>query len=370
MCGFFIALLCGLPSLELEGMAQGQVPSSPADQARVRQQQVKSVDLRFKQTEIIAPGGISTSFAEFSKKGIPVPANETTLTSTNRVAIQDSCFRYEDHHPIWQLPGGQLLKRETVALFTGVMPKKYYPNGDNGNGTGQGILERAGKQRRTDEAILVPIMLTFRGIDPTFSPYSYNAMKPTQVRLPIEGVDCERFDLALTPKLMVEFWLDKRGLPFRISQRQVGKLTEQLDIQYEPNEVCNAVPKAWTRKKFSAEGSVLRQVSVEVNEIVVNTQLPASEFDILFPAGWHVYDQRTGKSYRAQPNGILRELSPNGDETGVTMLQPGVSHYSQYRVYWIGAAVLVALLVSYFALRKLTRLRERSVGSSPNTGSS
>src|SRR4051812_41729770 len=101
--------VCLLAALAAGGV--GPLPTrdeGPVAAARARQERVKTLVVRFRQTDVIPRGGWSLRNPGTYKKRGPVPAEEQVITAVNRLVIDGSKGRYEHNHSPWRLVGSSL----------------------------------------------------------------------------------------------------------------------------------------------------------------------------------------------------------------------------------------------------------------------
>jgi hypothetical protein len=135
-----------------------------------------------------------------------------------------------------------------------------------------------------------------------------------------------------------------------------GALRSNADIRYQRTTDFGWVPSGWDFTSNPGSSPTLR--ASEVNEYSLNTPLPRDLFDIQFPLGTHVADERSRqqiKSYLIKPSGEVRPILP--EDVGATHQQllesePGEALVPRPRssyAPWVFAALgVVALLLAYW----------------------
>ena len=306
--------------------------------AQARQASVRTADIEFRLTEVIPRGAISEKALgkRQSKNGAPFPAEETTIQSVNRLVIDGLRGRYEDNHPLLDYYPKRLVNKRSVSVTNGAMAKVFYPDGMGRDTTPFGSILNDARTRFIKSSVLAPITMTFRGLDRAMAPHSLANFTPSGTTLTIHGSPCEEFALQLPRRLVVRYWLDAtRGYVVRrVRTQQQGRLLEQQDIEYRRHERWGWVPASWVATKYLPSGAVAQTLSVEVLSLRLNEPQPAERFEIQFPAGLRVEDQRTFRIYRVQPDGSLREDFPAGEEAPAVVDQ---------WVVWSLASVVVVL---------------------------
>ena len=207
---------------------------------------------------------------------------------------------------------------------------------------------------------LTPLTMAFRGHSRHMTPYMIEELRPTGVELPIRGRPCREYTLEPSPGHVLSFWLDtaRDFNVVRLRNQENGKLREQLDVEYKEHPACGWVPQSWTRNAFAPSGEVRRSTRVDVMELHVNEPQEADLFEIRFPAGVMVGDQRDSKDYVIQPDGSMREISPSGELLPTTKDQPGTPWYQRHRWLLLSVAASAVLLLATILVWRIRQRRQ------------
>jgi hypothetical protein len=175
---------------------------------RKRQECVKTLLMEYRQSEEIAVGGISEGgLPPFDPKK-PVPSEETTLESTNRLVMDGEKLRCETEHPLWSVPDGKFYRKKRVSVFDGSIAKTFQPNGIGSDDTPTGVLPGEPRLNDVKSSVLLPVTLTIRGLNPAISPYPMGDIKLSGGKLPIDGTPCQEYVLEFSSDLTLSFWFD------------------------------------------------------------------------------------------------------------------------------------------------------------------
>jgi hypothetical protein len=352
--------MVALLSTAASGM--GQDPLVAAVQKR--QELVRSVDIKFHIKEFEAKGSRSAdaAVAPGGKAGLVIPAQDTTMESDNRLVLDGSKGRFENNHPMWHLPSGELTQKQTLSASNGELGKVFYPGGIGIGTEVQGILCRDARVMEIGIVYLTPILMHFRGADPATTPYHTSVIKNTGQKLPMAGGVWVEYQHPLSKDAVVELWYDPAtGYDLRrIRKLRRGVPYEQYEIQYQRIPGIDSAPMSWVRTEYDA-GKVRKVTTVTVTEIRINPPLEAGEFEITFPPGTKVYDQKTQKEYRVQDTGDMRELDPSGKEIGASVSQPGTPWWSRNKWLMVGIGAALAVLCAVVILRR----RSKPHGTAP-----
>jgi len=112
---------------------------------------------------------------------------------------------------------------------------------------------------------------------------------------------------------------------------------------------------SWVRTEYDG-GKVRKTATVTVTDLRINPSLAPGDFEITFPPGTHVHDQRNRKEYRVQPSGGLRELDVYGKETGGDIPQPGTSWVSRNK--WLVVGLVFTVTCAVLLLWRRARLQK------------
>ncbi len=101
-----------------------------------------------------------------------------------------------------------------------------------------------------------------------------------------------------------QLWLDP-SRDFVITRfLSLGKLWhQQIDVEYQRNQVCGWVPARWTFTQTDSKGTTTAYWESVVNEVEIGIPIEPSRFEIVFPPGTKVYG--FGKTYVVPQSGLL-----------------------------------------------------------------
>jgi hypothetical protein len=340
-----LARSCGILALAIFTASAPCQPNndnaSAVAAARTRQERVQSVDVTITRTEVVAKGTISKTMVGPIKAAGAVPASDTTLRSQGRLVVDGNRVRVENNHPYWHV-NGTLYQKQTISVTNGSLAKKFFPLGISSEDNPKGILEKTARQEDGKRPSLMPLTMTFRGLDLAVAPWSFAQMKPSGVVLRIEKADCQEYTISLGA-LVYSFWLDPNQdyVIRRVRNLSKGHVTEQVDIHYKTNAVCGWAPDSWTTTEYANDGRLLSTSKVDVVDLHLNEAPRPEEFDFAFPEGTDVYDQKNDKEYKVQSDGSMRELSRSGEEIGSTIDQPGYPWYRRNQWLLLALGILV-----------------------------
>ena len=214
--------------------------------------------------------------------------------------------------------------------------------------------------------VLTPITMAFRGDDPAISPYILSEIQSTGQTSFLGRLPCQEYAIDHPSGGRITFLLDpeKDYVVRRVrNQNDKGHITDQTDVEYRPHEVAGWVPSAWVFNKYSAAGNTLKTTRVEVVELRVNEPQPPELFDIQFPPGTEVHDNKNNKLYIVKSDGSMRELSTRGEELPGSVFQSGTPWYRRHQ--WLLVSLALALAVVAVGLVWVKRKKRNAQGAGP-----
>jgi hypothetical protein len=329
--------------------------------AHRRTEAIKTARIEFRLTETWMPGCVSQNWIWPTPSPKKIPEVETTESSDNVLVFDGVKVRYEDNHPRWRIPEGVLLQSISVNVTNGEIGKAYYPNGVGRTGKPQGfICDRAEADLIKSDQLLA-LTINLRGLDPSISPYLLMEAKRTGVRQSIDGDPCEECTIVLNKDkgLVASLWIDPERdfVVRRIRTLRQGRVIRQVNVQFQKDNHVGWLPAEWVRTQFDSSGRVLQTSTGVVTGIRINESVPNQAFEVLFPEGCLVHDRRSGKDYRVLPNGMLKQVSPFGEDLDSVIPQPGMPWYTRNKWLLVGAGVSLVALVMWLVL---TRMRHRA----------
>jgi hypothetical protein len=338
----------------LNDAVQGQAVEKAdlVEQAMARQKQVKSLDVKLKQKEVLVPGALDPGNKEFH----PIAHDWTVLTSAGRLIIRGSEFRHEYATPPAQADG-TFFQRDVIVASDGKADWLHYGKAPDDDGGGIGVIRPAGKYAEPTMTEAWPLLMTFRGAEARLAAYDLGRLKPTDLTSPISGVTCRRYDLPNRGASLEALWIDDGGLIWRAQREDKGKVSQHTDVLYERRYGLDSFPVAWKTVRYSPAGDVQREKTVEVVEATINGPVADSAFDVHFPPGCVVEDSTSGKAVDlvAREDGRLVERASSREEAGAR--GGGLWRYRWPIAAGLGGLIVVALLVQL--------ARSRRGGSAP-----
>jgi hypothetical protein len=318
-------------AVSLQRPSRGDEPAEKEDPftkaAEARQAAIKTLDVAFRLTEVVSKGGVSgrQPGGRSGEKGAR-PDKETTLKSVNRLVVDGGKLRLEMNHPIRFASG--LDRFRSLTTYEKRVGRLYYPEGIEMDGKPSGLIDREVHLSIMHATRLLPLTMTFRGLDDNFVAHPVPALTRTGATRSIGGSECPEYAFLENKQPLLTVWVDPAKdynvVRIRRSGREASGATELLDVQYRKDERHGWLPVSWVQTDTAQQGGkVLSTTKAEVVKMKVNEPVSAEEFTIAFPEDAQVQD----RTHRA----------PQGPAKAKPWYQEPV---------WIGAGVAVVLLIA------------------------
>jgi hypothetical protein len=196
------------------------------------------------------------------------------------------------------------------------------------------------------------VLWPYRLLDPAMGKINPEALKLTSRTGVIDGHNCVIVERTFsTPDRVEEYWvapeMDFLLLRYRTANRGMTRIA--IDFSYRRDAVLGWIPDEW-RGTFAKEQGVVYSHTSKVTDAEVNSALPASDFEVVFPPGTLVADLFSGESFLMRENGEKRYLTAAeaaatyeqlaSSETGRALDAP-----TQPRRKWIRYAILACIVV-------------------------
>lgn len=250
--------------------------------------------------------------------GLPEPPLETVLPArdtTNTVAHE---LWFTDAKMHWSRRGNHAfcgirltyVPLHYTGVFDGKLAKTLATQESPIDPWPQGAIQV--RARPIDAGVIstIPVMMAFRPFSPVLRVYDIQEMRLTGQRDLVDGRPCLHLVTKKGPQTFQNYWVDpaREFVLTRVLEMHEGKVLLKADLRYKPHPVAGWVPDAWDLVSYNNKGSLNKSQRGIVTECDLNADVPASQFDIDFPEGTMVYDERTRKSHVVQKGGRKRVI--------------------------------------------------------------
>jgi hypothetical protein len=314
------------------------------DSARRREEQFKTVSVRWKVTTFVPKGGRM----DVDPVGLPLPRHDQTVESTHRLVLDGDQFREEHDDPGLrrQVPSSG----DGVSTFDG--ERSFFRIYHNGREKPADlIVERA--RAGFGNTATSPITVWCRGLRK--EPYAKSDRHTrTTARGELEGspVLCiSSNDLAGQPSST--YWLDPRREYVVVRIRYpYSTAVEVTTVEYREQPGTGRVPAGWTTVKTRAGEKLVHRSRAEVTEVRVNEPVPPGTFRLDPLPGENFTDMDAKKTYHVRDDGSLEEYDRNAVTVASrdppprpAFVWPGRSLVRFVLLPALAVAVLVGLIV-------------------------
>lgn len=299
--------------------------------------------LVFDITQTIPKGSKSEGIAAF--KGRVLPTRDLVIMSRNNgVDLAGQRYRKNDTHPVDETPTQTPLDLPGVTeCYDGQRLLFLNPGGVRGAAYAVGVVAAQPPQGMNDVTLL-PIILTYCREHPADGSAVLHGCQPTGTVMNFDGHSCVEFTRVLSGAETRRYFIDSNvpHLVRRVQTTNGPKVFMQLDLRYT---MQNNQPElaGWTYQRYSTAGVLTQTTKYEVTKLEKGLEFPANHFELTFPEGCIVQDQRVQKEFRATATGTLEEVDPRTGEPNGEATRPD-AQWDRYARWLLAAGVLVVLL--------------------------
>jgi hypothetical protein len=333
-----------------------------------RAARVKAFDVSWAGTMYTLDVNHEAAGAGTTADGAPKPPPNANFPIEMRLALDDrGRARFEYAGKTWASRKNAMVDEVTIDLYDGKQRKTFFQ--DEAKGFPSYHLSAAASAEFVRHVRLVPLRLALRPLDPRVGCFTAGELTLTDQQGMVDGKAC----LVLKhPRGTV--WVDpaRQFIPVRYFAVDQGKVTRQLEIDYDPDGVAGFLPKAWKDVRLLPAGVVEDSVTATVTKTALNRPLPDDTFEVQYPEGTWVRNYDTGERY-IQRKHDKRPIPP-GEYDGKNYEQllhsepPG----SLWRGRWLRLVVINVVVIGVVvgALYSYRRIRRRQTPStdSPSPG--
>jgi len=199
-------------------------------------------------------------------------------------------------------------------------------------------------------------------------------MKLTGRQVAVGGRSC--WELNVVPmgsgQRKESIWVDPERdyLATRFILSHGGLPTYKVDVSYKADSDLGWIPDSWTMVQIHEDGSLLMTAHSKMNEYSINPICDKSDFDVVFPPGTYVQNEKTNTDFIQETGGDVRIVPPNErnrsyEELVSTPGPSGSARLWNWPVATVGGAIVLTGLV--LAVRYLKHRRIKDVCCSPKS---
>jgi hypothetical protein len=156
-----------------------------------------------------------------------------------------------------------------------------------------------------------PPIVTFRPTAPNMTWFSIPDWSVSSPREVLNGHECVKLEIRPHEWSRENLWLAREVdfLPVRHEWFERERFLKRLDTEYVDRADVGPVPQNWRCIEVFRESDKLRWVlTANVAELKLNVAMPAGQFDIEFPPGTTVGDEKAGRISVVRKDGTWRPI--------------------------------------------------------------
>lgn len=302
-------IICSLPAKAAEGNIQSVERAWKERQERVRSMQFTWTESR------LHPRG-SAPFLKVADQEIR--PKDISYDVYHRLDIDGEKLRYSYDGKTWKQDLTDVVDMNHTSAFDGQTPKLL--NKGAGLDHPIGTIFRDRRSPDLGQLQILPILLCYVGVHPTISPIRLVDFSIAKEKAVIKDSICdvlkERSGLR---NGVCSIYVDPKReySAVRYSIAVNGNAQVQLDIEYSFDPSNHWVPAGWDLILLSPSGVLQQHSKSSVSTVKINPSLPPDTFQLDFPAGAWITDQRTEysnglyESFLVKSNGTKRVVGEN-----------------------------------------------------------
>jgi hypothetical protein len=304
----------------------------------------------------------------------PIPEADVTYDSPSEIAIDGVKMRYWFRGLSWYIPKKTKAMQDYLAVFDGQSSKIFHPIGLNNYP--RGTIRDEKTHADVPNIYVRPILVWCRPLNLLLGPFKSAQFVLSKTPGRIGDRDClvlEDVD-SNTGRTQV-VWVDSQRnySVMRLAISHDGKISVQIDMDYERNSQGEWIPKGWSLVWMTGD-KLKESAKATISELKCNPTIPADQFQIAFPNGTWVVDMTQksdsggARQYIQREGGRQREILP-GDRGAtyeeIINSEPGEARKKQMSSvsYWIPTlAVLILATGSVWLFVRRRALKPSATG--------
>lgn len=243
-------------------------------------------------------------------KGSTVPPDDTTFELPVKLFVEGLKLRYEYEDRDWSVKESKYVKGYKISSFDGKVCKSLCPEGTTTHSHPQGHVRKEANHYEGRSMMLAPILMHFRSQVPVMSVYPIGELEVTGRTAVIDGHRCVELQHPPRGMALERLWVDatRDYVIVRCLDTNGDQTTLKLDVQFTRDKVHGWLPTGWDYVAYNVQGKLTSLVKAMVTSYEINTPIEASEFDIVFPPGTSVIDDKSNQHYVIKSDGVPRPI--------------------------------------------------------------
>lgn len=272
-----------------------------------RQERIKSATFEWVEERTDTAGSIKLRTIEPKLRHLKdkvIPPKDTTTSARSAASLSGNKLRYEYTTSHWY-PSKEgyadvsylaVFDGRTSAILHGPSPEREWH---------QGQIRNEVHHVDSHNLHLQPVLMTFRAMTPWLRVHDIANFELTGVRTKIGEINCLELAQSISVDLENRMWVDpsRDFVLTRCMTLRQGKVVNQLDVRYESGADKESLPKTWSVTFNRPDGTLLRFYDARLVSCELNASVPGEKFEIVFPLGTRVDDEKEKREWIVMPDG-------------------------------------------------------------------
>lgn len=143
-------------------------------------------------------------------------------------------------------------------------------------------------------------------------------------------------------------WIDDHGRIVKVELNRNGRLGDQYLLEYDLDDgsLKSLIPRAWKKSRFSPTGHLDYALSAVLREVAINEGAATADFQVVFPVGSIVTDNKSGEIFLVKGEGMHRPILPDELEYSYDKIASTGTWRVKEKVNWNVMVFLLLLAVA------------------------
>lgn len=330
---------------------------------KTRQAKFHTVKYAWTERDTLPKGSIQKPNAPLRPgfEGLTIPPEDITYDVPYQLALDGDKMRYSYEGKAWSVEKKSLLPDPYISVFDGSVSKIFHPSGYTQWPVG--IIRPEKRNVDSRNYHVKSLLLAFRPLPTTTGSFSPSDFTISKERALLQNKECIVLQQPLRAGVTSQtLWLDpsRNLVVLRYMESRSGKVGLKLDIQYTNDPDSGWIPASWECLASNPNGSLQEAFAATVTTYKINGPISPDEFQIDFPPGTRVRDQRpnaTVPEYIVRKDGSKRSLPSEDIGASYEQLvssEPGQAHAYPVSVAgrhrWLTPTLVALAVLTIFAV--------------------
>ena len=275
-----------------------------------------------------------------------VPPEDYDYTRSSVVTLDHEKMRYEYPRRTWSEAKAVFIDDRTLTTFDGAIVHRLTTSATS-HPTGH--IRHAPAHIESGSMHARPILGLYRALGGANSPYRGRSIEKSGKMLPIHGNSCLELRLSASESSSESIWVDISHdfLPVLVQVIDHGIQLWRLEIWYAKGGQGQWALDNWTLVHTNRDGTLRYSARAKVTSWEIDCATSAGDFDIAFPVGTYVSDNRSRSHFIQTDTDTVRDVPERERQKPYEELIQAVAPSRRFRPpYWwllMGGASLIGL---------------------------